>query len=139
MSELHISRELINNVVSHCKASYPNEACGILAGDGNVIEKVYKMTNIEDSSVSYFMDSKEQFEVLKQLRSDNKKMVAIYHSHPNAQAYPSHKDVQLAFYEDATHVIVSLLDQNRPDIKAFEIREGRVSEIPIILSDNRER
>lgn len=118
-------------MVSHCRSVYPNEACGILAGKNSVVEKVYEMTNIENSTVSYEMDSREQFQVMKQLRNDRNNMVAIYHSHPHSPAYPSARDVNLAFYSDAAYVIVCLTDKDRPEIKAFEIVEGNVLEIKI--------
>jgi proteasome lid subunit RPN8/RPN11 len=77
------------------------------------------------------MEPKEQFHVMKQMRDDGTKMLAIYHSHPDFSAYPSAKDVYLSFYSDSAYVIVSLKDKVNPDIRAFEIVEGKVSEISI--------
>ncbi len=137
MSGLIISQELLDKLVSHCKTLYPDEACGILAGKNSCIEKIYEMTNIERSSVSYLMDSKEQFNVMKQLRKEGHDMVAIYHSHPHSPAYPSAKDVNLAFYPDAACVIVSLIDIDRPVIKAFEIANGIVSDVEIEIRNKK--
>ncbi|OGW58279.1 MAG: hypothetical protein A2Z09_00140, partial [Nitrospirae bacterium RBG_16_43_8] len=114
----------------HCKESHPNEACGILAGSGEEVSKVYKMSNIEKSSVSYFMDSNEQFKVMKDMRENNLSMSAIFHSHPSSPAYPSAKDVSLAFYDNCVYVIVSLMEQE-PVVKGFSIREGAVKEVRI--------
>ena len=49
----------------------------MLAGDGNIAEKIYKITNIEKSSVIYMMDPEEQFRVMKEMRKVGHKMVAI--------------------------------------------------------------
>jgi proteasome lid subunit RPN8/RPN11 len=127
---LYIPKEIFDEMLSHCKEAYPNEACGILAGKGDEVSKVYKMSNIEKSSVSYFMDSKEQFKVMKDMRENNLLMSAIFHSHPSSPAYPSAKDVSLAFYEDSIYVIVSL-SEKKPVVKGFSIREGAVKEIRI--------
>ncbi|MBI4684014.1 MAG: M67 family metallopeptidase [Nitrospirae bacterium] len=132
LDKLFISKSIFDEMISHCREKYPNEACGILAGKGNETSKIYRMTNIENSSVSYFMDSKEQFKVMKDIRENNISMLAIFHSHPLSPAYPSAKDMRLAFYEDAVYVIVSLIE-NKPVVKGFEIREGEIKEIGIVV------
>jgi proteasome lid subunit RPN8/RPN11 len=115
-------------MIAFCKEGYPNEACGILAGRDSEVSKIYKMTNTENSPVTYMMDSKEQFKVMKDMRENNLSMVAIFHSHPSSSAYPSVKDVSLAFYEDCFYVIVSLLNKE-PVAKAFSIRNGEIAEV----------
>jgi len=86
------------------------------------------MVNSEPSPVSYFMEPKEQFRVMKELRLEGLTMLAIFHSHPQSPAYPSVKDVDLAFYEDTVYVIISLMNQQEPVIKAFTIVDGAVKE-----------
>jgi proteasome lid subunit RPN8/RPN11 len=134
MSGLYISQNLLKSVVSHCRNAYPYEACGILAGKNNTVLSVYEMVNMEKSSISYFMDSMEQFQVMKRIRNDDMKMIAIYHSHPQSTAYPSPKDIRLAFYPEVAYVIVSLIEYDKPDIRTFRIDEGTVSEI--IMQEN---
>jgi len=119
-------------MLAHCRAGYPNEACGILAGNANEVSKIYKLINIEKSPVSYFMDSKEQFQVMKDMREDNLSMLAIFHSHPSSGAYPSAKDVSLAFYEECVYIIVSLIE-NEPVAKGFVIKEGSIEEIMLTV------
>ena len=135
--ELFISRELLDEVISFCKEAYPNEACGILAGKGSEVLKIYKMANIENSPVSYLTDSGEQFKVMKDMRENNLSMVAIFHSHPSSAAYPSRRDVNLAFYQDSAYVIVGLTEKE-PVVKAFSIREGDIKEIEVVVKSNPE-
>ena len=130
MEQLVIPAHIFDEMLAHCKAGYPNEACGILAGKGNEVSKIYKMANTEVSPVSYFMDSKEQFKVMKDIRENNLSMLAIFHSHPSSAAYPSAKDISLAFYDDCVYIIVSLMEKE-PIAKAFAIREGSVAEVEI--------
>jgi len=121
-------------MIAHCKEAAPNEACGILAGKGSAIGgevlKIYKMTNIEKSPVSYFMDSQEQFKVMKDIRENNLSMLAIFHSHPSSQAFPSEKDKSLAFYDDCVYIIVSLADKE-PVAMGFSMRESVIKEVQI--------
>ncbi len=128
MNKLLISRIFLEKILSHCRAVYPHEACGLLAGKGESVEKVYEMTNADRSNVSYLMEPAEQFRVMREMRDEGMSMVAIYHSHPHSPAYPSPKDVDLAFYADSLYVIVGLDDPERPEIRVFEILEGAVRE-----------
>jgi proteasome lid subunit RPN8/RPN11 len=132
MPELLIPREFFDKMVTHCMACYPNEACGILAGTGNRVKKVYLMSNSEPSPVSYVMEPKEQFRVMKELRQEGLSMVAIFHSHPQSPAYPSPKDISLAFYDDAVYVIIGLIRRNLPEVRAFEIVDGNIQAVKII-------
>ena len=131
MAKLYIPIGLLKEIVSHCKETYPNEACGILAGKNRVVQKVFKMKNMDTSSVSYLLEPGEQFTVMKEIRQQGLEMTAIFHSHPYTDAYPSAKDIRLAFYEDSFYVIVSLIHK-APVIKAFEIKNGFVTEVEII-------
>ncbi|HCZ11337.1 MAG TPA: hypothetical protein DHV16_03575 [Nitrospiraceae bacterium] len=131
-NQIIIPKQIFEEMLAHCRAGYPNEACGILAGNANEVSKIYKLINIEKSPVSYFMDSKEQFQVMKDMREDNLSMLAIFHSHPSSGAYPSAKDVSLAFYEECVYIIVSLIE-NEPVAKGFVIKEGSIEEIMLTV------
>ncbi|TAL25726.1 MAG: M67 family peptidase [Nitrospirae bacterium] len=130
--KLCIPKGIFEDMLLHCREAYPNEACGILAGKGKEVLKIYKMTNIENSPVSYFMDSREQFKVMKDIRENNLSMLAIFHSHPSSPAYPSAKDLTLASYEDSVYIIVSLMGKE-PVAKGYSMREGKIEEVGIAL------
>lgn len=91
--------------------------------------KVYPMSNSEPSPISYFMEPQEQFRVMKELRQEGLNMLAIFHSHPQSPAYPSAKDVSLAFYPDAVYVIIGLTDLESLDIRAYTIIDGVVKDV----------
>ncbi|MFA4906246.1 MAG: M67 family metallopeptidase [Candidatus Margulisiibacteriota bacterium] len=113
-----------NEIIQHAREAQPREACGILAGKNGAVEKVIKMKNISDRPEDcYFMDSLEQLKILKEIRKLGQKMLGIYHSHPRSSAYPSARDVELAYYEDVSYVIVS-----PTEIKAYSIVGGKISE-----------
>lgn len=125
---ISVPKFIINEIIEHSKAEWPNEACGILAGQGNKISHIYKMVNTEESAESFFMDPKEQFSVIKKMRQDNLEMLAIYHSHPSTPARPSAKDIEMALYPQASYLIISLEKRNEPVVRAFQIKEGKVEE-----------
>ena len=125
---LKLKKELLDQIIKQCIRELPDEACGILAGRGEKVEKVYEMANADKSAATFFMDAKEQFKVMKEIRNSGLEMVGIYHSHAASEAYPSSHDVEMAFYPEVSYVIVSLLDKNKPDVRSFKIKESKIEE-----------
>lgn len=124
-----IERSQKEEIIQHAKEGRPKEVCGILAGKGGKVEKVYKMTNASDSPEScYFMDPKEQLKVMKEIRNAGLEIVGIYHSHPATEAYPSVRDVELAFYPEASYIIISLKKKEAPELRAFRMVAGHIEE-----------
>lgn len=123
-----LKKELFDKIVSQCTRELPNEACGILAGKDGRVEKVYEMTNADKSPQTFIMDPKEQLKAAKEIRNSGLGMIGIYHSHVASQAYPSSHDVELAFYPEASYVIVTLKDRNNPQARAFKIVDGKITE-----------
>mgnify|MGYP001599766646 CR=1 FL=1 len=123
-----LKKELFDKIVSQCIKEFPNEACGILGGKDGKAEKVYEMANVDKSPSSYLMEPKEQLKIMKEIRNSGLEMTGIYHSHVASEAYPSSHDVELAFYPEASYVIISLKDKNNPRIRSFKIVDGRITE-----------
>jgi len=131
MKRLEIPTEIFQQMLAQARAHAPIEACGILAGRNGIVEKYYKMTNIDNSSTHFMMEPKEQFAAVKDIRSAGLEMLAIYHSHPETPARPSAEDVKLAFTPNVIYVIVSLQSTNGSAIKGFHISGTDVTEVPI--------
>jgi [CysO sulfur-carrier protein]-S-L-cysteine hydrolase len=82
------------------------------------------------------MEPREQLRILDEIDAAGWDLLAIYHSHTRSAAYPSHTDVELAFFPDTLYLIVSLADRERPEIRAFRIRreggaDGQIDEEPV--------
>lgn len=133
---LYLNKKCIGEIITHSKEEFPKEACGILAGKSDRVLKVYRMVNTDKSSTSFFMDPQEQLKVMKEIRNSGLDMVGIYHSHPHTQAYPSAKDVELAFYPRASYVIISLADKEAPQIKSFKIVDGAIKEEEVVVGND---
>ena len=128
---LQISKSVYDAMINHSKKGYPNEACGILAGpptksDGST--RFFPMRNMDESSISYFMDPKEQLAIFKKMRETKLEMTGIFHSHVASVAYPSQKDVRLAFYPEVSYLIASLSDMEKPVLRSFKIEKEIVTE-----------
>ena len=126
---MRIPKNIYDKMIAHAKAGYPNEACGLLAGpDAESANEFFPMRNLDEASISYFMDPLEQLKVFKKMREMKVEMNGIFHSHVASEAYPSQKDVRLAFYPEASYLIVSLSDGDKPVLRSFKIKDETVTE-----------
>jgi proteasome lid subunit RPN8/RPN11 len=96
-----------------------------------VVERFYKMTNVDQSSDHFMMEPKEQFKVVKDIRSAGLEMLAICHSHPTTPARPSKEDIRLALTPNVTYVIVSLKSASHPVAKGFLMKDDIITEVPV--------
>ncbi|TET94012.1 MAG: M67 family peptidase, partial [Desulfobacteraceae bacterium] len=101
-----LRRTDLETIVRHSQTECPYEACGILAGKDGVVSRIYPMTNTDQSPTTFFMNPGEQLRVFKQIRKMGIEMLGIYHSHSASSAYPSKKDCDLAYYEEASYLII---------------------------------
>ncbi len=125
---LTLKKELFKRITEHAIREFPNEACGILSGSTERVNKVYEMTNVEKSPQTFFMDAREQLKVMKEIRNEGQKMIGIYHSHVASPAFPSDHDVELALYPEVSYVIISIKDRENPSVRSFKIVEGKIRE-----------
>ena len=137
MSILRIPTDIYEQIIEQAKAQAPIEACGVLAGADNKVERIYKMTNADASADHFMMTPQEQFAAIKDMRSAGLKMLAIYHSHPETPARPSQEDIRLALTPDVVYVIVSLMD-DKLSVRGFLIEDGQVTETPVAIDRRKE-
>lgn len=128
--KIRIKQADYNAIVAHAKAGLPNEACGLIAGtaDGEEkrIEKVYLLTNADQSPEHFTISPKEQLGAIKDMRALGLSPLGNFHSHPATPARPSQEDIRLAYDPAASYLILSLAGEE-PVLKAFEIANGTVA------------
>lgn len=132
---LRIPKHLADEIVAHCEAGRPNEACGMVGlRDGEVV-KVFRMTNAAASPLRYALEPREQLAVENTLGKEEWDG-APFHSHTRTEAYPSPTDVRLAVGE-VPYLIVSLAEEPA-QIRAFLIVKesweddtGDIVEVPV--------
>ena len=132
---MRVLRGVYDAMLEHARKGYPNEACGILAGKRrDEASAFFPMRNLDESSISYFMDPKEQLQVFRKMRGLKIEMRGIVHSHVASEAYPSQKDIRLAFYPEVSYFIVSLSDFKKPVLRSFKIQDEKVTEEEITIA-----
>jgi proteasome lid subunit RPN8/RPN11 len=76
------------------------------------------------------MRPEDQLRIFREMEVESLDMVAIYHSHPHVSPFPSDRDMELAFYPDVAHIIISL-QNGSPAVKGFRISKGKIAIEPI--------
>ena len=127
-----LKREDYEKILNHAVSELPNEACGLIAGTeeegegGTVrrVEKVYLLTNTDHSNEHFALDPKEQLAAVKDMRTLRLKPLGNWHSHPESPSRSSDEDIRLAFDKNASYLILSLMEKDRPVLRSFHVEEG---------------
>ena len=126
---LYLKKEDYEKILAHCKEGLPNEACGLIGGtiegDKRSIQKVYLLTNVDQSNEHFSMDPKEQLAAVKDMRANGLKLLGNFHSHPESPSRPSEEDKRLAYDSKVNYLILSLMDLENPVFNAFRIDEEK--------------
>jgi len=127
---LKITLDVLAGLIGHARDAAPLECCGLLAGDGDLIDEFVRTRNVRASEVAYEIDPREHIAVIKSLRGRARSVLGAYHSHPRTPALPSATDLAEAHYEqDFVYVIVSL-EREPPDVRAYRLERDAMIEAP---------
>jgi proteasome lid subunit RPN8/RPN11 len=125
---------LFKEMWEHGLREFPNEACGLLAGRDGMPVRFFAMRNLDASPVSYRLDPKEQLRAFEEMDEEGWDLLGIFHTHTHSEAFPSETDMRLAFYPEATYLVMSLSDRESPDLRAFRIVEDEVTEEELTIT-----
>jgi len=114
-------------LTEHAENEKPNESCAILFGKDSLVSEVFLTKNVEESSVNFTISNEQLIEGYKIAEEKNKEVIAIFHSHPNSDAYPSNTDKKFMFSNPVIWIIYSGISR---DFKAYFL-ESDIIEITI--------
>ena len=127
-----IQREVFDDLGKRALQEPAFECCGLLAGRDGVITRAYPAENVAgDPARNYEIAPREIFRLLREFRAQGLEFLGIYHSHPNGENAPSVRDIELAYYSEAAYFIISPRPDAPRPVRAFSIRDGRVTELEI--------
>jgi proteasome lid subunit RPN8/RPN11 len=129
---MRISQSLVDEMVAHAREDLPNECCGMVGGRDAEATRVIRVANSAASPLRYEMDPQEQYNALKEIEDGGGELLAIYHSHTKSAAYPSQTDVnQAVAWPEQVYVIVSLADEDAPDVKGYLLKDLRIVDVAL--------
>lgn len=138
VNTLRIPEDIYTLLIKNAKNEFPLEACGLLAGNEELVKSFYPVYNVKQSSESYVMEPCEQFQAFKALRRAGWDIVGIWHSHPYTPPCLSEEDFKLAYMPDVSYVILSLAPGYEEEIRSFKkLTGGKFEEQEIEIVDRR--
>jgi proteasome lid subunit RPN8/RPN11 len=130
---INLNREIWSGITEHARKERPAECCGVLSGTNGIITDYHPLRNGADRpEVRYFATPEDLFAAMRRMRESKKQLMGIYHSHPRTPAYPSPTDVEMAFYPEAIHFIISL--EPKLDVRAYRIEGSRIESLELVLN-----
>lgn len=136
MKTLILPRPLVNQLLTQSQQDAEHEICGLISRRADGTLACYPVENDATPSTARFnMAPDAQIAVMRQMREQNEQLLAIYHSHPHAPAYPSAEDLRHDEYPDAVRLIISLNTKGVLELRGYDIQNGQVEELEITLPD----
>jgi len=134
--EIRVRVRIVEEMLRIARSEPGMECCGLLAGAGGVITKIFPAKNALASPTAYDVAPEELFQLFRRMREEELEHLGIYHSHPSSENVPSPRDIELAAYPNEAYFIISLLPGAPRPVRAFSIRDGHVQELEIeIVAD----
>ncbi len=129
--------ETLHQMYTHAKSAFPEECCGfILYADEheffrpcrnfqNELHRQDPDTHPRDARTAYYIHPDDAIAVIKEVETQHRQIKALYHSHPNHDAYFSDKDKADAtvwgepIYPETVYVVISIYGTEIRTAKAY--------------------
>jgi len=129
-----ISKAQKELLLHHASKYNPFESCAILFGlvenTKNTVREVFLARNIDESPINFTISNEELLKGYKIAEEKKLDVAAIFHSHPNSEAYPSATDQK---FMDANPVVWIIYSNSSDEFKAY-VLESEIKEIPIVIT-----
>ena len=135
-SGIYLTPEHWTQMEIDVSAKTPEEACGIVAGEGNRSRLVIPVTNILHDAYRFRMDPEEQLKAFLLIEDNGWDILAIYHSHPHGINSPSITDYKELTFPGIVYLIW-YHDVNKWQCRGYLMQsQPGTGEVPVILSTN---
>lgn len=113
-------------IARSAEASYPEECCGLLIGtrgDGGAVSVTEAIASRNVAPPPrrdrFEVDPALRLSLMRRLRGTSEDIVGHFHSHPDAPAWPSARDAEMAFEPELLWLLVPVAAGRAGAIRAF--------------------
>jgi [CysO sulfur-carrier protein]-S-L-cysteine hydrolase len=136
-ASVQLRADMVQAMIDHARAEYPNEMCGVIVGDRPAADggrplRWEPTRNQAASPLRYEIHPEDLLRLTIATEEAGEEFWAIVHSHTHSAPRPSLTDVGLAFYPDAIYLLVSLAD-DKPGVAAWRIVGGEIHPVELIV------
>lgn len=127
-----LPKKIIDDFKRQALDEFPYECCGFLIGgsvkNGVEAEEYVPAKNSRDTNRKrrFVIDPQEYLEVENKADSQNRSLIGIVHSHPDAPDIPSEYDRNHAF-TDFSYIIISTTEKKINGFRSWRLQEDRKS------------
>ena len=128
MNPVSIRKPNFDQMVAQAEREFPFECCGFVIGNG-AVEEIRPISNIQnrkhaedpaafsrDARTAFLMEPREHLAVMNEIDRRRLNLVAVYHSHPDHDAYfsPTDRAQACSFdpaeadYPDTAYIVISV-------------------------------
>lgn len=126
---LILTKEQILEITNYLDGHLPLEACGLMAGKNDRVEKILFVENQAKSPVRFVMNPYDQLKAFDWIDANGLDLLGIFHSHPAGPETASPTDIAEAAYE-VVHVICSR-NNDHWKLRGFWIENGNATEVTL--------
>ncbi len=134
MSSVELPRPLVNQLLHYAQINPKRGICGLISGKQGLLQQCHPISNIAKQPQNFAMDDTQLVNTLRQIREQNEKLLAIFHSHPSAPAEPSITDIKEDQYPDVMKLVISLNTDGVLEMQAFYTRNGGIEPVELTLT-----
>jgi proteasome lid subunit RPN8/RPN11 len=122
-----------DQLIAAAEKASPREVCGLLAGSSGKASRIFAITNISPEPSRFTMHPQEQISAFYEIEKLGLEVVAIYHSHPFSNPYPSATDIRECYFPEIPQLIIGKKD-NTWALQAFLIQDGEWSMLDLEIT-----
>ncbi|MXP41771.1 peptidase [Altererythrobacter soli] len=129
--EIVLTRVAFDRITAEAANALPDEACGILLGQGNRIEQARPARNVHPEPRTHFeIDPQALVDAHRAARAGGPQVIGYYHSHPSGPAEPSKTDQAMAAGDGSVWAIVA-----GGDVRCWIDDAAGFAELSYVLAD----
>ena len=130
---LTLTQDMLTQIESHGRASYPYEGCGLLLGhvenEANVVTAVRSLPNIwpdgEEKRTRFRIAEDDWRDVEMEAMIDDLDVIGVFHSHPDHPPTASPRDLAWAAWPGYSYLITEIRDGRPAASRSWQLDPDR--------------
>lgn len=135
-NDVVLKPELQHQLLEYARASWPEEACGLLLGRGDRVDELARLRNCSGSPQEHYaLDPLDYMHAEQQCENRGLTVLGIWHSHPDSAGVPSVTDERDA-WPGWLYIIVGRPRGEAPDVRGWRLDGGRFRQAVLRFAAN---
>ncbi|REK77466.1 Mov34/MPN/PAD-1 family protein [Paenibacillus paeoniae] len=138
LNNIQMTIKAYEELLAICARLYPHEACGVLAQSefSESVDLVLPIQNVHDHPENFFsFHPREWTHTFFGMQKNRQQLAGFFHSHPHSEALPSLSDYDgFVPLTGMTYWIVSLQEADSPSVQPYQMRDGQLKSLPLVLA-----